>query len=75
MTQATILVLRDKKFPVAYVIVATKTSLNLRDALKRFADKFYSQFSPFFAHPSTLDAFAPTAALVKECFHFVPEYD
>jgi len=75
LTGATLLTYRNPQYPVACVIVATKVSRTLRDALRLFTEKFYAQFADKFASTYDDSLFSPASALIAECFAFVPEYN
>lgn len=75
LEQAVLLMQRSEKFTVACVLVATKSSRSLRQALDAFADKFFKKFSPFFSEPSNIDNFETASDLIKDYFSFIPKYD
>ncbi|MFX0139934.1 MAG: hypothetical protein ACFFDN_40205 [Candidatus Hodarchaeota archaeon] len=75
LDQAVLILKRSEQFPVACVLVTTKSSRSLRDALNSFAEKFFTEFSQFFSEPHKLDNFSPASDLVSDCFSFIPEYD
>ncbi len=67
---------RSEQTSIACVLVTTKSSQTLRDALKLFGEKFYMQFKDKIATTiNDAHQFAPASTLVTECFPFVPEYD
>ncbi|MFX1449823.1 MAG: hypothetical protein ACFFCM_03200 [Promethearchaeota archaeon] len=75
LEQAILIIRRSEKFTVACVLVTTKTSRSLRQALDAFADKFFRKFSPYFSDPSNLDNFKAASDLIKDHFSFIPKYD
>jgi hypothetical protein len=77
LANAVLIVKRSKKYPLACVLVATKFSRTLRNALDVFADKFYSK-SNYEAKESLAvnESYYHFAdALIAECFAFIPKYD
>jgi hypothetical protein len=75
LARASLLAYRDARFPIVFVIVATKASRTLRDALRLFANRFLSDFKDNLATKNDVGQFDPANAIVAECFPFVPEYD
>ncbi len=76
LDQAILILERHEKSPVAYVLVATKSSPSLRNALNSFAEKFSKKF----LHDLSTDVvdteeYEAASELVLSCFPFVPEYD
>ncbi|MBN2151809.1 MAG: hypothetical protein JW839_10205, partial [Candidatus Lokiarchaeota archaeon] len=65
---------RSTQYPVACIMVATRSSRVLRDALKTFAEKFYTRYGPHFSNTSESNAFESATGLVAESFPFVPDY-
>ena len=59
---------------VACVLLVTKATKTLRHALKRFSDRFYEQFKPFFHKVVNMENYTPAQALVKEYFGFLPDF-
>src|SRR5271157_3506047 len=68
LSQATLLVAKTEKFPVAFVLVTTKVIPTLRDALRAFAQQFNADFSQYYAAPEDTAAFLPAISLVDQCF-------
>ena len=75
LDEAVVILKRSQKYPVAYVLIASKSSKTLRHALDSFADKFDTRFSKFFSDMSNLEVFLPAYEIIHECFPFVPEYE
>ena len=75
LDEAVVILKRIKKYPVAYVLIASKSSKTLRHALDNFADKFDTRFARFFSDMSNLEVFLPAYEIIHESFPFVPEYD
>ncbi len=75
LEQAVLIIRRSEKFTGACVLVTTKSSRSLRQALDAFADKFFKKFSPYFSEPSNTDNFKPASDLIMDYFAFIPEYD
>ncbi len=65
---------RSTQYPVACMLVATKSSRVLRDALKTFAEKFYARYAPHFSNTSETGAFESATTFVAESFPFIPDY-
>jgi len=75
LDQALLIIKRNEDYPIACVLIATKSTKSLRQALNSFSDKFITQFSQFFSETSMVSNFEPASSLILECFPFVPEYD
>ena len=73
--EATLIVERSKDFNIACVLIVTKSTASLRNALDCFAEQFFTEFSQFFSELHRVDHFKPAIKLIEECFPFVPEYD
>jgi hypothetical protein len=74
LANAVLLSYHSKNYPISCVLVAGKVSRTLRDALKLFADRFEVQFEACFADYNNISQFESAAALVTECFPFIPDY-
>ncbi len=72
LEDAVLLVQRSEKFPVACVLLASKSSRTLRDSLQLFAAQFFIQYESFLASPSDTGQFASATSLVERYFNFVP---
>ena len=75
LDEAVIILKRSKKYPVAYVLIASKSSKTLRHALDSFTDNFDTRFSKYFSDMSNLEVFLPAYEIIHESFPFVPEYN
>ncbi len=75
LDEAVIILKRSKKYPVAYVLITSKSSKTLRHALDSFAEKFDTRFSKYFTDMSNLEVYLPAYEIIHDCFPFVPEYD
>jgi hypothetical protein len=63
-----------KKIPnssIACVLVATKSTAPLRQALSNFAEKFDEKFQDKFDNICDISNFSQTTGLIKECFPFL----
>ena len=75
MTGAIIIAYRIPEYPIAFVLVATRPSQTLRDALKTFAVRFCDEFHTCFATLTNVGQFSPAERLVTACFPHVPVYN
>ena len=75
LTQAILILRRSERLPAACVLVASRPSRALRDALDGFARRFFEEYSEQFAHSSNISLFAGATQFIEEYFPFVPEYD
>ena len=75
MSNAIIIAYRNPEYPVAFVLVVTRSSRNLRDGLKLFAERFCNQYKTGFAVPNYVEQFSGAEDLVAACFPHVPVYD
>jgi hypothetical protein len=73
LADAILLLNRSEQFPVACVLITTKSTQTLRHALNSFANEFYEKFSEEFDEFSNIDKFKEASKLVKRHFAFVPE--
>ena len=69
-----LLVYRDERYPVAFVLLSNEFNTSLRLALKQFAEKFYLKFSDKFNDLCNVSQFDLASELVGEVFPFIPEY-
>ncbi|HME51792.1 MAG TPA: hypothetical protein VKM55_06215 [Candidatus Lokiarchaeia archaeon] len=75
MADAIIIAYRNPEYPIAFMLVATRPSRTLRDALKIFAERFLNEFHDRFATLNDVSQFSGGENLVTECFPNVPVYD
>nr|MDO8110324.1 hypothetical protein [Candidatus Sigynarchaeota archaeon] len=73
LDEGTMILQRSQVKNIACVLVATRTSRALRDGLRLFSERFYERFKDDLVDPINKEAFTPAAALVAECFPFLPE--
>jgi hypothetical protein len=64
-----------KDTPITCVLVTTRASRTLRDALRTFADQFGEKFTRNFNCTFETSQFDSASELIKTNFAFVPEYD
>jgi len=74
LEHAILLVYREEKYPVVFVLLSNEFNTSLRLALKQFAEKFYLEFSDKFEDLSNVSQFDPASKLIEEVFPFIPEY-
>jgi len=74
MDRAILLIQHNKNFPVASVLVTTKSSKSLRYGLKKFNSEFIDKFKAHFGGLHEVSRFKKARALVEEYFDFVPNY-
>jgi hypothetical protein len=74
LDEAVLLVQHDKNYPIASVLITSKSSKSLRDSLKNFHDQFISQFSTHFDAFHNLNKFRDAQKIVKQVFGYVPFY-
>ncbi len=75
LTQGVMILQRSQQANIACVLVTSKSSRTLKDALKHFSDLFYQNYHQYFTTSYEIYQFEPAKQLVAECFPFVPEYD
>ena len=74
MDRAVLLIQHDKNYPVASVLITTKSSKSLRYGLKKFNSQFIDKFKSHFGGLYEVGRFREARALVEEYFDFVPDY-
>jgi hypothetical protein len=75
MHEGKLIIQRIKDTPIACILITTRISKTLRDALRTFADQFNEKFSPYFNNTNKIDQFKDASEIIKSCFAFVPEFD
>ncbi len=75
LTKGVLILQRNQQSNIACILVATRSSRTLKEALIRFTERFCQEYGQFFSEKSDIMRFAPAGKLVAECFPFVPEYD
>ncbi len=74
VTKGHIILKRSSIHPVAFVLVASKTSQALRTALDNFAAKFVEKYDAYLNQTREVTHFSDADSLVEACFPFLPEY-
>ncbi len=72
LDQDIFIIQRSTQFEVVCLLVTSKSSQFLRDALNSFAKKFFTKFSNLLSNPSKEDDFESASELIHEHFAFVP---
>lgn len=75
LSKAILILKESEQYPVLCVLVATKSTRSLRNALNSFAENFFKKYSRFFDEFQRVDHFAGASELVADRFSFIPEYD
>jgi hypothetical protein len=66
---------KSKKYSISFVIVANKTSPQLRQGLKCFHTRYIEANSQFLSNPIlNQDRLIESEKMIKDCFPFVPSY-
>lgn len=73
--QAILIIQHNLQYPIASVVIASKSCKSLRYGLKQFNDQFVSKFSSDIEQNyHDVSKFDDAIVLVKKVFDFVPEY-
>jgi hypothetical protein len=75
MEKGVLLINRDPKYPVASVLIASKSSRVLRDALTTFNRKFVEKFGQHLDKNESIEVFKGAKDLVDSCFSFIPVFE
>ncbi|MEX2683365.1 MAG: hypothetical protein Q6373_017445 [Candidatus Sigynarchaeota archaeon] len=75
MEKGVLLISRDYKYPVASVLVASKSSSVLREGLAAFNRQFINEFGQYVDNYTDTELFNDAKKLVATCFGFVPVFD
>ncbi|HMF34357.1 MAG TPA: hypothetical protein VKK79_23235 [Candidatus Lokiarchaeia archaeon] len=75
LAKALLITERSDKFPVACILITTKSSALLRTTLQAFFNAFLNDFSKFIARDNDVGQFDRVADLIPQFFAFVPEYN
>ncbi|MHA2035249.1 MAG: hypothetical protein ACW972_11495 [Promethearchaeota archaeon] len=75
MDRAVLLIQHDKRYPIALVLVATKSTKSLRYGLNSFYDRFITNFYKEGNDVHKISKFRDADKLVEEIFDFVPKYE
>ncbi|MHA1732380.1 MAG: hypothetical protein ACTSU5_10565 [Promethearchaeota archaeon] len=65
----------DPKHEVQFVLVVSKTSRVLRDALAAFRSRFLSEFGEALKDRANTTQFKGVQKIMEECFPFVPDFE
>jgi len=74
MDRAVLLIQHDKIHSIASILIASKSSKSLRYGLKRFNEKFVSDFRTTLNGERKVGMFEETRALIDSVFDYVPSY-
>lgn len=75
LDEATLLLHHNNQYSVACVLVTTRSSQSLRQAMSFFDDRFITEYAQYLSSPSEIQKFAGVSEIVTECFPFVVEYE
>ncbi|HME51910.1 MAG TPA: hypothetical protein VKM55_06815 [Candidatus Lokiarchaeia archaeon] len=75
LEQGVLLVSHDSTYPVACVLIASKTSQVLRDGLADFERKFVAKFEANIVDSEYSNTLQGADDLVKSCFPFIPQFN
>ncbi len=74
MERGVLLINHDNIHPIAFVIIASKSSQVLNDGLATFRRIFVQRFESKFGEKERTDQFEAARELVTKCFPFVPQF-
>ena len=74
MDRAVLLIHHDKTYPIASVLIATKSSKSLRYGLRRFNEEFITNFRQNLDGERRAGEFEEVREIVDEVFDFIPHY-
>lgn len=74
LDQATLIIQYNKSYPIASVLVTSKSSKALKHALTQFNTEFIQKFSTGFDKFNNISQFDGAKAIVEKVFDFVPNY-
>jgi len=74
MDRAVLLIQHNKNYPVASVLVTSKSTKSLRYGLKKFNNHFIESFQSNFGGLYEVSRFKKAKAFIEEYFDFVPQY-
>ncbi|MFX0100256.1 MAG: hypothetical protein ACFFCS_11795 [Candidatus Hodarchaeota archaeon] len=75
LKNATLILKRSENVPAACVLVTTKSSKILRDALNGFASKFFKKFEEVIGKTHEVSKFDVADEIIAECFPFIPKHE
>jgi hypothetical protein len=71
--EAILLIEHSRERDIATALLATKSVITMREALRLFTQRFCEHFGPVLWNSANVSQFASTSDLVEECFPFIPE--
>jgi hypothetical protein len=74
LDKARMLLNKSEEYPVAFVLVTSRTTKALRNALDTFASRFIARFANVLGKELETSKFLPANEIVEECFSFAVEY-
>jgi hypothetical protein len=74
MDRAVLLIHHDKTHSIASILIASKSSKSLKDALKKFNENFITVFSSNLDEERKVGSFKESQEIVDKIFDFVPNY-
>ncbi|MHA1385360.1 MAG: hypothetical protein ACTSR3_16530 [Candidatus Helarchaeota archaeon] len=72
LDEAILIMNRSSELPLVCVLIASRSSQLLRDALSSFANKFYKNYSSLISKKVKHEIFEDASKLVEEFFPFIP---
>jgi len=73
LQQATLILNYDEQSRLAFVLISTKPTKTLRQAIDYFTSRFFERFGIVEFNGGDVTRFDDAEELVKECFAFIPE--
>ncbi len=74
LEKAILIVQKQEKYPIAFVLISTKSSKSLRKGLNCFIERFIKEYSEYFQIPHDTEKFKSASHIILDCFSFVPVY-
>ena len=75
LSQGRLIIHAKEDSNVIFVLLTTKSSYMLTEALVNFASKFIEKYGEFLKDLNVVDHFRDADNLIKEYFSFIPSYD
>ncbi|HME53135.1 MAG TPA: hypothetical protein VKM55_13015 [Candidatus Lokiarchaeia archaeon] len=75
MDEGIMIVKHDATYPVAFVLITSRSSSVLREGLSEFANKFIEVFGSHLEQSENVEQFQDASRLVHTCLSFIPQYD
>ena len=75
LDQAILFIKHNISYPVASILIASKTSKSLRNGLEQFNDQFIAKFSESIEAANKISQFRGAVEIVEKIFEFIPKYD